>query len=155
MNNALICDEDLARRQPLPLAQLYRRAHNAKSPLDRHQAAYYLWEASLKLLASAAVVLFAEQPNADPRLLERLRSLSRPSVGQWWEFVRLLAPALREAGDPGFAAVCAALPGRKRDDLARAAGLDAILREVLQSVVGARVSASNWRPRQLVRAKKR
>src|SRR5688572_14961080 len=31
-------NDDLARRLPLPLAQLYRRAHNAKSPLERHQA---------------------------------------------------------------------------------------------------------------------
>ena len=49
-------NEPLARRLPLPLAQLYRRAHNAKTPLDRHLTAYYLWEAALKLLASAAVV---------------------------------------------------------------------------------------------------
>jgi hypothetical protein len=26
--------EDVAQRLPLPLAQLYRRAHNAKSPLE-------------------------------------------------------------------------------------------------------------------------
>lgn len=46
------CDEDLVRRLPLPLAPLYRRALNAKSALERHQAAYYLWEAELKLLSS-------------------------------------------------------------------------------------------------------
>ena len=41
------CDEDLARRLPLPLplAQLYRRAQNAGPPLERHQAAYYLRKA--------------------------------------------------------------------------------------------------------------
>ena len=35
-------DEDLIRLLPLPLAQLYRRAHNAKTPLDRHHHAFYL-----------------------------------------------------------------------------------------------------------------
>ena len=39
-------DEELGRRLPLRLAQLYRRAQNAKTPFDRHQAAYYLWEAA-------------------------------------------------------------------------------------------------------------
>jgi hypothetical protein len=35
-------DESLVRRLPLPLAQLYRRAHNAKTPLECHHLAYYL-----------------------------------------------------------------------------------------------------------------
>ena len=46
MMGGLTPDEDLVRRLPLPLAQLYRRAHNAKTPLDRHNAAYCLWEAA-------------------------------------------------------------------------------------------------------------
>ena len=50
-------DDDLARRLPLPLAQLYRRAHNAKGPRDRHDTAYCLWEAALKLLGATAVVI--------------------------------------------------------------------------------------------------
>jgi hypothetical protein len=33
-DSTLAYDEELARRLPLPLAQLYRRAHNAKSPSD-------------------------------------------------------------------------------------------------------------------------
>src|SRR5262249_23251770 len=49
-------DEVLA-KLPLPLAQLAGRAHNAKNPMERHYAAFYLWEATLKLLASAAVVV--------------------------------------------------------------------------------------------------
>ena len=43
-------DEQLLQRLPLPLAQLCRRSQNAKTPLEQHLAAYYLWEASLKLL---------------------------------------------------------------------------------------------------------
>jgi hypothetical protein len=37
----------LLRRLPLPLAQLYRLAHNAKTPRDRLDTAYLLWEATL------------------------------------------------------------------------------------------------------------
>ena len=61
MSSLIACDEELIRRLPLPLAQLYRRAHNAKTPLERHLTAFYLWEASLKLLASVAVVEYASQ----------------------------------------------------------------------------------------------
>ena len=62
------CDEDLVRRLPLPLARLYRRAHNAKSHFDRHQAAYFLWEASVRLLASTAVIALLR---TDPGLMPR------------------------------------------------------------------------------------
>ena len=54
-------DEEFIARLPLPLAQLYRRARNGKTPLDRHLTAYYLWEASLKLLGSVAIVAYAER----------------------------------------------------------------------------------------------
>jgi hypothetical protein len=52
MSTTLHVDEELLQSLPLPLAQLYRRALNAKTPLERHQATYYLWEAALKLLGS-------------------------------------------------------------------------------------------------------
>src|SRR6516225_5352321 len=87
-------DEDLARRLPLPLAQLYRRAHNAKTALDRHQAAFYLWEAGVKLLGSVCVVEYAKLGAHDPKLTDTLQNLSRPSLGHWWEFVRRLVPHL-------------------------------------------------------------
>jgi hypothetical protein len=77
MNSALACDEDLVRRLPLPLAQLYRRAHNAKTPLERHLTAFYLWEAALKLLASTAIVEYAARGSHDPQLDERLTNLGR------------------------------------------------------------------------------
>jgi hypothetical protein len=48
-------DEDLIRRLPLPMAQLYRRACNAKTALDRHHNAYYLAEATLKLAAALRI----------------------------------------------------------------------------------------------------
>ena len=78
-------DEALPQRLPLPLAQLYRRAHNAKTALDRHLTAFYLWEASLKLLGCTAVVAYAARPEHDPKIAEKLqslaRALTRPLVG--------------------------------------------------------------------------
>src|SRR5204863_4891296 len=91
--------DDLIGRLPLPLAQLYRRAHNAKTPLERHLSAFYLWEAALKLLGSAAVVAYARHPEPDAGLAELLRSLARPSLGHWWQLVRKLLPVLAD-GDP-------------------------------------------------------
>jgi WD40 repeat protein/serine/threonine protein kinase len=137
MTLPLTVDEDLLHRLPLPLAQLYRRAQNAKTALERHLTAYYLWEAALKLLASVAVVEYAERGATDPALAERLQNLARPSLGHWWEFVRLLLPVLAD-GDTGFQKVRDVVLGRTRDDLPRLAGLDAELRRALEGKGGAR-----------------
>jgi serine/threonine-protein kinase len=136
MSPHLTCNEDLLRQLPLPLAQLYRRTHNAKTPQERHHAAYYLWEASLKLLGAVAVVEYAEAGDHDPDLAERLQNLARPSVGHWWEFVRRLVPVLAERGDRGFAPLREVLLGRSRDSLPHAAGLDAVLLQVLEGREG-------------------
>jgi hypothetical protein len=72
---------DLLARLPLPLAQLYRRAANAKSAQERHLSAFYLWEASLKLLGCTAVAVYASGPRHDPSLVQRLHNLARPSGG--------------------------------------------------------------------------
>ncbi|MEQ8765052.1 MAG: SUMF1/EgtB/PvdO family nonheme iron enzyme [Planctomycetota bacterium] len=55
---------------PLPVAQLRRRAYNAKSSKDRHDTAYFAWEVSVRLAVAAA-------PPQDPS------SLRRASVGEW------------------------------------------------------------------------
>ncbi len=140
MAHDLACDESLIQRLPLPLAQLYRRAHNAKTPLDRHLTAYYLWEATLKLLASAAVVEYAERRFHEPELAECRQNLARPAVGHWWEFVRRLLPVLGDAGDGHFGAARELVLGRARDDLPRTAGLDAALTEALEGSGGARAT---------------
>src|SRR4051812_30262870 len=116
-------DEELIRRLPLPLAQLYRRAYNAKTPLERHQAAYYTWEAALKLLGCAAVVEYACLPDPDPETAARLGKLARPSVGHWWELIRLLVPLLADAGDGHFLAARELMLAKSRADLPRAAAL--------------------------------
>jgi eukaryotic-like serine/threonine-protein kinase len=132
MSEAYALDEQLQQRLPLPLAQLCRRSQNAKTPLERHLAAYYLWEASLKLLGSTAVAEYAELKQHDADLTERLKNLARPSVGHWWEFVRKLIPVLADADVGGFAAVRDLVLGRTRDDLPRAAGLFVALNEALE-----------------------
>ena len=50
---------DHTRELPLPIALLARRARNAKSAKERHDTAYYAWEASVRLVV-------AVQPPADP-----------------------------------------------------------------------------------------
>jgi hypothetical protein len=82
-------------RLPLLLAQLLRRAHNAKTPLERHLTTYYRWECALKLLGSA-VVDFAEHVEPDPALAAVLGNLARPAVGHWWLIVRRLVPVLAD-----------------------------------------------------------
>jgi WD40 repeat protein/serine/threonine protein kinase len=142
MRDHLVADEALVHRLPLPLAQLYRRAHNAKSALERHNTAFYLWEAALKLLASVAVVEYAERPTHDPQLTERLKNLARPALGHWWEIVRKLVPIVAEQHDAGFAGVRDCVLGKSRDDLPRAAGLDAALREALEGKKQARATVN-------------
>jgi WD40 repeat protein/serine/threonine protein kinase len=134
----LSIDANLIARLPLPLAQLYRRTANAKTVLERHNAAFYLWEAALKLLGVAAVATYATRPSHDPSLVEKLQNLARPSLGHWWEFVHLLVPTLADAGDPGFAAVRDFLLGPSRNDLPRLAGLDVVLLETLEGKTGGR-----------------
>jgi hypothetical protein len=113
----LLFDDDLVHRLPLPLAQLYRRAHNAKSVLERHQTAFYLWEAALKLLGSVCVVQYAAREERQPQLDECLHNLARPALGHWWELVRGLVPVLAGHDVPGFGPPGELLLGRPRDDL--------------------------------------
>ena len=100
----------------------------------------------MKLLGSVAIVEYAEVGDDDPAMCERLQNLARPSTGHWWEFVRRLVPLLADAGDEHFSQVRDVLLGRARDDLPRAAGLDAALREALQ---GKHVSRSTVRLTEL------
>jgi len=62
----------LVQKQTLPLAQLYRRAHNAKTRLERHNTAFFLRETSLKLLGAVAMVEYAQQPRDVPKLSQCL-----------------------------------------------------------------------------------
>ena len=100
MSVAPMSDEDLLRRLPLPLAQLYRRARNGKTPVDRHHNAYYLAEATLKLAASARIgaALLAGLDHQSP-LARSLEQLCLPSVGHWVGFLREASTYLRARPD--------------------------------------------------------
>lgn len=135
-----LADDALVNRLPLPLAQLYRRAHNAKSAPERHHAAYYLWEAALKLLGSSAVATFLDSGRTpDARLAETLQTLARPAVGHWWAIIRALTVELADA-DTDFARMKELLLGKARSDLPRVAGLDAALLAGLDGTPGSRGS---------------
>lgn len=126
---SIFIDENLLARLPLPLAQLYRRAHNAKSPRDRRDFAYYIWEAALKLLASTALVAYAEQPD-DAEVNRKLPDLEAPSLGQWKDLVLLLVPALARRGDESFRRI-ADLLTQSRDDLPRCTHLQSTILTLL------------------------
>ena len=82
-------------RLPLPLAQLYARAHNAKDARGRHDNAFYLFEATIKLAATPMVAAYLrdiEQGQPRSAGLDRLLAqLSLPSLGQWVGILRELA----------------------------------------------------------------
>lgn len=128
MGPAHSVDEDLLRSLPLPLAQIYLRACNAKTAVERHNAAFYLWECALKLLVSVSLAECASRKRLGPEVRERLAILDHPSLGQWWELVRLLVPIVAE-DDPAFRQIRDLVLGRGRDDMPRAAGLNAVLQE--------------------------
>jgi len=96
MATTIAIDEDLLRRLPLPLAQLYRRAHDAKTPLERHLTAFYLWEASLKLLGSVAIVEYAQAGEHDPKLTEHYPGPGDDDLRgfEWFYWHRLTDSAL-------------------------------------------------------------
>ena len=82
-------------RLPLPLAQLYSRAFNAKEARARHDNAFYLFESIIKLAATASIATYlAEVEQGVPRFaaLDRLLAqLALPSLGQWVAMLRELA----------------------------------------------------------------
>ena len=67
-------------RLPLPLAQLYGRAHNAKDARARHDNTFYLFESLIKLAAAPAVAAYLDEvergsprvPYRSPARLPRL-----------------------------------------------------------------------------------
>ncbi len=114
MPRILTPDPDLLRSLPLPLAQLYEEGCYAKGPRDRHDQAYYLWELGLKLLAMVAITETRDSAEATEAAGELLKKLARPSVGHWWEMVRVLYPALALRDPDRFEDVSQLISGRIR-----------------------------------------
>jgi serine/threonine protein kinase len=85
---------------PLPLAQLYRRALNAKTALDRHHNAYYLAEATLKLAACLRIGIgLSHGIEPGSPLAQSLEALCLPSIGHWVGFLRETSEYLRRRPD--------------------------------------------------------
>ncbi len=88
-------DLDSLMRLPLPLAQLVRRAHNAPDARARHNNAFFLFEATIKLAASVLVAGYARDLEAgEPRnaaLDQPLSKLQKPSLGHWVGILRELS----------------------------------------------------------------
>ncbi|HKI31095.1 MAG TPA: protein kinase [Gemmataceae bacterium] len=82
-------------RLPLPLAQLYSRAHNATDPRGRHDNTFYLFEALIKLTAAPAIAEYLDEvERGAPRsaaIDKLLLQLALPSLGQWVGMLRELA----------------------------------------------------------------
>jgi serine/threonine protein kinase len=79
-------------RLPLPLAQLYSRAHNAKQARARHDNAFYLCEALIKLAAAPAIVTYLREAGRQgPRVEavdQQMGHLKLPSLGHWLGLLR-------------------------------------------------------------------
>jgi WD40 repeat protein/serine/threonine protein kinase len=117
-------------RLPLPLARLYARAFHAKGERERHDHAFHLLEAGLKLAAAAFVARYRCRDRRSLAADAALRQLAMPSLGQWLAIARETLKSIgeREAEDPWGERVLARL---SREDeklhdvfvtLARAAG---------------------------------
>ena len=82
-------------RLPLPLAQLYGRAHNAKDSRSRHDNTFYLFEALVKLAAAPAIACYLHEIQLGaPRVAKidkELVHLALPLLGQWVGMLRELA----------------------------------------------------------------
>lgn len=128
--------DELQHSLPLPLAQLYLRAYNAKEASLLHNTAYYLWEASLKLLGSVAIVEYAKQPVQEPSIVSQIQALSRPSIGHWWMLIRSIVPVLANNGVFGFDEIDGLLFGGVRHDLERVEAMNRSLRKVLAMTSG-------------------
>ena len=140
------CDEALLARLPLPLAKLYRRAHNAKDVGERHRVALFLWEATLKLAASVTIAAYLDGEARTDELDVQLNNLSHPSFGCWWELLCRVLPVVA-AQDAGYEELRDGLLGRDRQDWPQASRLDVELRAVLD---GTREPTSGFRPLELI-----
>jgi WD40 repeat protein/serine/threonine protein kinase len=85
---------------PLPLARLYTRAHHAKGERERHDHAFHLVEAALKLAAAALVGRYRGSGKRSERVEASLRHLARASPGHWVSIFREALTFLAGEKDP-------------------------------------------------------
>ena len=79
-------------RLPLPVAQLYSRAFNAKDARSRHDNCYYLFEVLIKLSACPLTACYVQEIRRGGRRVAKLDQLllqlAFPSLGQWMAILR-------------------------------------------------------------------
>jgi|GEM_PF-2185803 len=82
-------------RLPLPLAQLYSRAHNAKDTRTRHDNCFYIFESLIKLSTCPLIGSYLDDLKRGRPHVEAadkvLAHLALPSLGQWVGMMRELA----------------------------------------------------------------
>jgi tRNA A-37 threonylcarbamoyl transferase component Bud32 len=93
---------DVRDRVPYPLAQQLLRLDEAELGVERHQHAFFLAEATLKLAAALRVGLWIDR-GLEPKseTARRLEGLASPSLGRWCELLREVSRALTTL--PGLA----------------------------------------------------
>ncbi|MGB1124061.1 MAG: serine/threonine protein kinase [Phycisphaeraceae bacterium] len=82
-------------RLPLPLAQLYSRAHNAKDTRTRHDNCFYIFESLIKLATCPLIGSYLDDlkrgKEHNQNVDRALSHLALPSLGQWVGMLRELA----------------------------------------------------------------
>lgn len=82
-------------RLPLPLAQLYKRAHNGKDPRSQHDNAYYFFEVLIKLMSCTLLTSYigdSQRGESQSQAVDReIANLRRASIGHWVAMLRVLA----------------------------------------------------------------
>lgn len=90
-------------RLPLPLAQLYVRAFNAKDARGRHDNCFYLFECLIKVAACPAIAAYLSEvrngARRDETLDGMLTQIALPSLGQWLGFLRETSRYFAERDD--------------------------------------------------------
>ncbi len=146
---------DYLLRLPLPLAQLYVRCHNAKDARGRHDNAFYLFEAMIKLSASVLVAGYRREiaisSQRDAAIDRLLMDLSLPSLGQWVGIGRELAKhfgARPDAASHPLGHLYTQLTASHRDR----AGMIALYRRIKNGPDGAPAGDSTCSVQQLIEA---
>jgi serine/threonine protein kinase len=107
MANETAYDPSFESRLPTPLAKLYRQAYLADSAFDRHLNAFYLWEATIKLIGSVAIANWAADQVRDREIVTLLESLREPTFDDWLDYIRQILPILARQGHPSLEPVWA------------------------------------------------
>lgn len=107
-------------------------AQNANSAFLFHQAAFYAWEATLRLASSVVVAEHVRRRCApDPKSSQIFSRLTAPLISVWCDSITMLVPELVQRGDEGFASLSRVVLENKQENLPDCRSLAAALNGVL------------------------